>query len=86
MVITVCLLVYAALEYRIQQALRAHQTTLPDQERQPIHNFMARLVSQSFVGIRLLLMPGPWPCVLNLTKTNAHLLRLLRQSYEVLYS
>jgi hypothetical protein len=34
MVITVCLLGYAALEYHIRQALRAHQTTLPDQERQ----------------------------------------------------
>jgi transposase len=30
MVMTVCSLVYAALEYRLRQALRAQQETFPD--------------------------------------------------------
>jgi hypothetical protein len=38
MVMTVCSLVYAALEYRIRQALKAHEATSPDQKGQQIRN------------------------------------------------
>ena len=31
MVMTLCLLVYAALEYRIREALKAYDATFPDQ-------------------------------------------------------
>jgi transposase len=86
MVMTVCLLVYAALEYRIRTALKAHQATFPNQTGQPIQNPTARWVFQYFVGIHLLLIPGQWPLVLNLTETHEHLLRLLGQPYEVFYS
>lgn len=86
MVMTVCLLVYAALEYRIRRALKARQATFPDQKGQPIQNPTARWVFQYFVGIHLLLMPGAWPLVLNLTDTHEHLLRLLGQPYEAFYS
>ena len=36
MVMTVCLLVYAALQYCIRQALKAHQATFPDQKGKPV--------------------------------------------------
>jgi len=58
MVMTVCLLVYAALEYRIRTALKARQAIFPNQKGQPIQNPTARWVFQYFVGIHLLLMPG----------------------------
>jgi transposase len=86
MVMTVCLLVYAALEYRIRTALKARQATFPNQKGQPIQNPTARWVFQYFVGIHLLLMPGEWPLVLNLTETHEHLLRLLGQPYTAFYS
>jgi transposase len=86
MVMTVCLLVYAALEYRIRTALKARQATFPDQKGQPSQNPTARWVFQYFVGIHLLLMPGEWPLVLNLTETHEHLLRLLGQPYKAFYS
>ena len=35
MVMTVCLLVYAALEYRIRKALKDHEATFPNQKGQP---------------------------------------------------
>ena len=38
MVMTVCLLVYAALEYRIRQALRSQHETFPDQKGRPIQH------------------------------------------------
>jgi transposase len=86
MVMTVCLLVYAALEYRIRKALKAQRATFPNQKGQPIQHPTARWVFHSFVGMHLLLMPGQWPLVLNLTDTHAHLLRLLGHPYEALYS
>jgi transposase len=86
MVMTVCWLVYAALEYRIRQALKADAAMFPNQTGHPIQNPTARWVFQYFGGIHLLLMPGQWPLVLNLTETHAHLLRLLGQPYKAFYS
>ena len=53
MVMTVCLLVYAALEYRIRQALKDHAATCPDQRGQQIQHPTARWVLHAFVGIHL---------------------------------
>jgi transposase len=86
MMMTVCLLVYAALEYRIRNVLKAQQATFPDQKGQPTQYPTARWVFQYFVGIHLLLRPGEWPLVLNLNDTHEHLLRLLGQPYKAFYS
>jgi transposase len=85
MVMTVCLLVYAALEYRIRQALKAHEATFPDQKGKQIHNPTARWVFQYFVGIHLLCQAGQWPIVLNLAEEHQNLLRLLGQPYMRFY-
>ena len=42
MVLTVCLLVYAALEYRIRQALQANNATFPNQKGQRVQHPTAR--------------------------------------------
>jgi transposase len=47
MVMTVCLLVYAALEYRIRTALKEHAATFPDQKGKRIQNPTARWVFHS---------------------------------------
>lgn len=90
MVMTVCLLVYAAVEYRIRQALNDHEATLPDQQGQRIQHPTARWVFHDFVGIHWLCQAGQWPMVLNLTAEHQHLLRLLgkpsMQFYDVRYS
>jgi transposase len=85
MVMTVCLLVYAALEYRIRQALKAHEATFPNQKGKRIQHPTARWVLQYFVGIHLLCQAGQWPIVLNLTEEHQHLLRLLGQPYMRFY-
>ena len=85
MVMTVCLLVYAALEYRIRQALKDHGATFPDQKGTRIQNPTARWVLHYFVGIHLLCQPGQWPIVLNLTEEHRLLLRLLGQPYMRFY-
>ena len=86
MVMTICVLVYAALEYRIRQALKAQQATFPNQKGQPVQNPTARWIFQYFVGIHLLWRPGEWPQVLNLTEQHLRLLQLLGVPYERFYS
>ena len=53
MVMTVCLLVYAALEYRIRKTLKDHDATFPDQKGKPIQNPTARWVfhSRRFINV-----------------------------------
>jgi transposase len=86
MVMTVCLLVYAALEYRIRKALKDHDATFPNQKGQPVQNPTARWVFQYFVGIHLLRIRGEGAFVLNLNDQHRHLLRLLGRAYEAFYS
>jgi transposase len=85
MVMTVCLLVYAALEFRIRQALKAHDATFPNQKGKPVQNPTARWVFHYFVGIHLLSVSGQWPLVLNLTEEPCNLLKLLGKPYMQLY-
>jgi transposase len=85
MVMTVCLLVYAALEYRIRKVLKDHGATFPDQKGKRIQNPTARWVFHYFVGIHVLCMPGQWPIVLNLTEEHQHLLQRLGERYAWFY-
>jgi transposase len=85
MVMTVCLLVYAALEYRIRTALKAHEAIFPDQKGKPIQNPTARWVFHYFVGIQVLYVPQQGPIVLNLTEAHQHLLQLLGNRYAWFY-
>jgi ABC-type Fe3+ transport system permease subunit len=66
MVMTVCLLVYAALEYRIRKALKEHETAFPDQKGNRIQNPTARWVFRHFVGVQVLYLPQQWPIVINI--------------------
>jgi transposase len=53
MVMTVCLLVYAALEYRIRNALKDNGATFPDQKGNRLQNPTARWVFHYFIGIHV---------------------------------
>lgn len=85
MVMTICLLVYAALEYRIRTALTEHEATFPDQKGKRIQNPTARWVFHYFVGIHVLCPPQQWPIVVNLTEEHQHLLQLLGNRYAWFY-
>ena len=80
MIRTVCLLVYAALEYRIRTALKDHGLTFPDPKGNPTQTPTARWVFHYFVGIHLLFIPQQWPIVINVTEEHQHLLQLLGRS------
>src|SRR5204863_7741323 len=81
MVMTVCLLVYAALEYRIRTALKTQGATFPDQKGQRIPNPTTWWVFHYFVGIHVLYIPGQGLMILNLTDEHQHLLELLGKRY-----
>lgn len=85
MVMTVWLLVYTALEYRIRSALVEHGATFPNQKGKRIPNPTARWVFHSFVGIHVLYPPGQWPIVINLTEEHQRLLQLLGNRYAWFY-
>ena len=85
MVMTVCLLVYTALEYRIRKAHQNHGATFPDQKGQPTQNPTARWVFHSFVGIHVLCIPQQWPIVINLAEEHRNLLQLLGTRYAWFY-
>jgi transposase len=86
MVMTGCLLVYAALEYRLRQALGEHDETLPDQTGRPTQRPTARWVFHVFVGIHVLLGATDTPLILHLQEHHLSLLTVMGTDYEALYS
>ncbi len=86
MVMTVCLLVYTALEYRLRQALREHDETFPDQKGRPTQRPTARWVFHAFVGIHVLHGATDKPLILNLQEHHLRLLKVMGTAYESLYS
>jgi transposase len=85
LVMTVCLLVYAAREHRMRTALQEHAATFPDQKGKRIQTPTARWVFHDFVGIHVLCIPGQGLMVLNLTDEHQHLLQLLGKRYAWFY-
>ena len=86
MVMTLCLLVYAALEYRLRTALAEQQQTIPDQRGKLGTNPTARWIFQCFTGIHVLLIDGQAAMILNLTVRHQLVINLLGQPYQQLYS
>ena len=86
MVMTVCLLVYAALEYRIRQALEKHQMTVPDQKGKPTKSPTARWVFALMSDVHLLCITGQNKILtLNLKPQVRVLLELLGVGYTSAY-
>ena len=89
MVMTVCLLVYAALEYRIRQTLAEHEASVPDQKGKPTRRPSAKWVFELFMDVHLLTSTTEKTTrrlVLNLRKELKTLLKLMGPTYMELYS
>lgn len=85
-IMTLCLLVYAALEHRIRQELAQQSRTFPDQKGKPTERPTARWVFLFFVGVHLLTLPSRAQVVLNLNSHHRALLELLGQHYLPFYA
>lgn len=86
MIMTLCLLVYSALEYRIRQSLNQHSVTFPNQLGTFTTKPTARWVFQFFAGIHILLVNNGQEIVLNCNDYHQQLLKLLGGRYFQLYS
>jgi len=85
MIMTLCLLVYSAIEYRIRQVLQQQKKTFPNQVGKTTTCPTARWVFQFFSGIRLLIVSQSKEIVLNLNEHHRDLLSLLGDNYLALY-
>ncbi|MEA3643709.1 MAG: IS1634 family transposase [Lamprobacter sp.] len=86
MVMCLCLLVYAALEYRVRQTLKETGELFPNQCGQPVSNPTARWIFQYFKGIHVLILNTLEEYILNLNEQQQLLLSLLGSRYIDLYS
>ena len=86
MVMTLCLLVYAALQHRIRQRLEREQQSFPDQKGKPSQKPTAKWVFHCFVGVHLLVINSQQQLVLNLKEHHQRLLSLLGPRYQAFYS
>ena len=86
MIMTLCLLVYSALEYRIRQALKQQEQTFPNQLGTTTAKPTARWVFQFFAGIHVLLCDNWQTVVLNCNAYHLQLQNLLGERYVLLYA
>ena len=83
-IMTTCLLVYSALEYRIRQRLNKEEKFVPDQKGKPTQKPTARWIFQLFVGIHVLYVNEQQRIILNLQTQHRDIISLL--SYWNFYS
>ena len=83
---TLSLLIYSTLEYRIRTALDEEDETFPDQLGRPIKNPTTRWVFQYFSGIHELNINQNQILILNLKVKQLLILRLLGQGFQEIYS
>ncbi|KOR30810.1 hypothetical protein TI04_03990 [Achromatium sp. WMS2] len=86
MVMTLCLLVYSALELRIRRVLQANKATFVDQKGKPTAKPTARWVFQFFAGINIIIVGRKREIISNLNKIQLTLLELLGKHYQELYA
>jgi transposase len=86
MVMTLSLLVYSALEYRIRQALQQKQETFKTQLGAPTTKPTVRWVFQFFAAIHVLLCDSCKEIVLNCNTDHLKLIRILGEPYMRLYA
>ncbi len=84
MIMTLSLLVYSALEYKIRKELKAQNKTFPNQLGKPVQNPTARWVFENFFAIHLLILAG-YEQTIGLNEKHRLILELLGDSYMRLY-
>jgi transposase len=83
MVMTLCLMVYAALEYRIRQGLQQQGKTVRNQRGKPTDRPTACWIFHCFVGIHILLQDGRCIGILNMDERHWDVINLL--GYQAYY-
>lgn len=85
-IMTLCLLVYATLEYKIRYELKKRKQTFDNQVGKPIERPTLNWVFQCFEGIDLLYQEQEMIMILNLKSRHQKILDLLGKEYWAFYS
>lgn len=86
MVMTTCLMVYAALEHSIREQLKAQGEHFPDMKKKPTQTPTARWVFQCFAGIDLLTINQQQTLLLNIKERQTVIINILGATYQRIYS
>lgn len=85
MIMTLCLLVYAAIEYKVRKKLRENGEDFLDQKRKPTQNPTARWVFFCFLGLHVIYVDGKKKEVTNLKLRHHTILHCLGPPYQKMY-
>lgn len=86
MVMTTCLMVYAALEHQIRKQLQAKDMYFPSQKKKPSQKPTARWVFQCFEAVTLLYLEDQPPIVVNKKDRQQVIIDCLGSVYREIYS
>lgn len=86
MVMTLCLLVYSALEYTTRTLLKEKKLMFPNQLGKPIQNPTMKWIFEYFEGIHILYLPDKQQIVLNMNEHQKLILQLLGKQYLKYYA
>lgn len=86
MIMTLCLLVYSALEYKTRTLLKREQLTFKNRNGKAIQNPSMKWVFECFEGIHLLYSTDNKPVVINLEEQHLFILNLFGKEYWKYYT
>ena len=86
MVMTCCLMVYAALEHKMRRELKAQSAYFPNLKYKPCQNPTARWVFFCFQGIHVLTISSEQQIVLNVEERNSIIINCMGSIYQKIYS
>jgi len=85
MIMTLCLLVYASLEYKIRQELKQKDLTLPNQLNKEVQNPTTRWIFQIFFAIHMVTVAKTFQQVVGVNDLHLKILNLLGDRYKRFY-
>ena len=85
MVMTLCLLVYASIEYKVRNKLKQLNTYFPNQKRKPYQNPTTRWIFFCFLGLHLLTQKRKKLQVTNIKERHRTILNCLGPPYKDFY-
>ena len=86
MVMTLYLMVYAAIQHRIRHELKRQSRTFPDMKKKPAQNPTGRWVFLCFDGIHVLTINGTEKRAVGLSERQLTIIFILGSTYQEIYS
>ena len=86
MIMTCCLMIYAALEHKMRDTLKAKDVYFPDMKNKPSQRPTARWVFQCFQGVHELNIDEAQSMIINLKERQKTIIEILGYIYQKIYS